>query len=133
MMISDSQKSNKKGKKNDKGKQRAITTVQSVNRTKSTEISYFEDDDDDLGRPIEEYSRAQVEDSDEECAPPPPKPTRRPAAAAQDEVINIDDDDDNSNSALSRAAYNPFHGKLQKLRRQVCSQTFSLTFHLYDH
>jgi bloom syndrome protein len=122
MMVSDSQTIGK-GKK-DKGKQR-VATVKSVNTTKRMEISIFEGDDDDLGRPIEEYSRAQVVDSDEECAPPPPpkaKPPRRLVATAHEsEVISIDDDEDGGNDQEAPTTNSPFHKKLLVLRRQVAA------------
>jgi hypothetical protein len=104
-----------KSKKDVKGKKKTAT-VKSVNRTQVEEISQF-DDDDDLGQPIDHYSRTRVEDPEDEPLSSkyilPPHPRR--ANNHSSEVIEIEDEGINTAPSSS----SEFHKSLLKLRRSV--------------
>jgi hypothetical protein len=103
-----------KSKKDVKGKKK-IATVKSVNRTQVEEILQF--DDDDLGQPIDHYSRTRVDDPEDEplsskyIIPSHPRRVNNPSS----EVIEIEDE--NINTAPSSSS--EFHKSLLKLRRSV--------------
>ena len=101
-----------------KGKQK-VGTVASINRTRIEDITqYDDDDDDDLGQPIEHYSR-----------PGPSSveiPAIKPAAGrkkAPQEVISIDsDEEDDCNDHEEDSApvvVNNLHEELLRKRKEV--------------
>jgi hypothetical protein len=102
--------------------------VPSVNRSRAEEITYF--DDDDLGQPIEHYSRSGTSSSE--------IPRMKPRAGRKEhrEIIAINDsDEDEGYEAVmdSIPMINELHGELHRLRKEVQSKSVDDYLLLIDH
>lgn len=125
MRVSDSMAGLGGNKKDYKGK-RVNGTVRSINRTVVEEITCY-DDGDDLGQPIEHYSRIERGIEEDYILPNDPKPSgsrslSRQTAHVQTEVICLDDDDVEEYPGNSDPSTKTLHDSLLQLRKELAQQ-----------
>jgi len=103
----------------DNGQGRQKAGVPSVNRSRVEEITCFDDDDDDLGRPIEYYSRFGQSGSEVT------KVKSKAGRQQRKETIKIDDENDKDHEYGNpeSSIVNELHGELTRLRKEVCTET----------